>query len=72
MRPSGPGLKLTYDDFVQFPADGKRHEIIDGEHYVTPSPRPRHQVILGNLHLVIASWLEANRSAACISRRSTS
>jgi Uma2 family endonuclease len=60
MRPSSPGLKLTYDDFVQFPDDRKRHEIIDGEHYVTPSPRPRHQVILGNLHLVIASWLEAN------------
>ena len=60
VRPSSPGLKLTYDDFVQFPDDGKRHEIIDGEHFVTPSPRPRHQIILGNLHLVIASWLEAN------------
>jgi Uma2 family endonuclease len=60
VKPSNPGLKLTYDDFVLFPDDGKRHEIIDGEHYVTPSPRPRHQIILGNLHLAIASWLEAN------------
>jgi Uma2 family endonuclease len=58
VRPSNPGLKLTYDDFVHFPDDGKRHELIDGEHYVTPSPRIRHQVILGNLHLLIASWLE--------------
>ena len=33
-----PGVKLTYDDFVHFPEDGKRHELIDGEHYVTPSP----------------------------------
>ena len=31
-------MKLTYDDFVLFPDDGKRHELIDGEHYVTPSP----------------------------------
>jgi len=31
-------VKLTYDDFVHFPDDGKRHELIDGEHYVTPSP----------------------------------
>jgi Uma2 family endonuclease len=60
VRPSNSRLKLTYDDFVQFPDDGKRHELIDGEHYVTPAPRPRHQVILGNLHLLIASWLETH------------
>ena len=60
VTPSSRGLKLTYDDFVQLPDDGKRHELIDGEHYVTPSPRIRHQAILGSLHLMIASWLEAN------------
>jgi len=60
VRPFSPGLKLTYDDFVLFPDDGKRHEIIDGEHYVTPSPRIRHQILLGNLYLLIASWLEAH------------
>ena len=37
---SNPGVKLTYDDFVLFPDDGKRHELIDGEHYVTPSLIP--------------------------------
>ena len=41
MRPT-PGVKLTYDDFLLFPDDGKRHELIDGEHYVTP-PRRDHQ-----------------------------
>ena len=30
-------MKLTYDDFVLFPDDGKRHELIRGA-YVTPSP----------------------------------
>ena len=39
-------MRLTYDDFVLFPDDGKRHEIIDGEHYVTPSPNVRHQVLV--------------------------
>jgi hypothetical protein len=24
-----PGVKLTYDDFVQFPDDGMRHELIE-------------------------------------------
>jgi Uma2 family endonuclease len=42
-------VKLTYDDFVLFPDDGKRHELIDGEHYVTPSPNIRHQQIQGDL-----------------------
>jgi Uma2 family endonuclease len=51
-------VKLTYDDFVLFPDDGMRHELIDGEHYVTPSPSTRHQRIVGNLHLLIGSWLE--------------
>ena len=49
--------KFTYDDFVHFPDDGKRHEIIDGEHYVTPSPNTKHQAIVGNLHLSIGGYL---------------
>ena len=57
-RTAHAAVKLTYDDFVHFPDDGKRHELIDGEHYVTPSPNIRHQGILGNLHLLIANWLE--------------
>ena len=60
VRLSSPGVKLTYDDFVLFPDDGKRHELIDGEHYVTPSPNLKHQKVSGNLHLLIASWLEHN------------
>jgi Uma2 family endonuclease len=57
-RTARAAVKLTYDDFVHFPDDGKRHELIDGEHYVTPSPNIRHQWILGNLYLLIANWLE--------------
>jgi Uma2 family endonuclease len=55
-----PALKLTYDDFLLFPDDGKRHELIDGEHYVTPSPNVRHQRISGRLYLMIGSWLETH------------
>jgi Uma2 family endonuclease len=59
-RPQSPrsAVKLTYDDFLLFPDDGNRHELIDGEHYVTPSPNPRHQRILGKLHLAIGNFLE--------------
>jgi len=58
MRPASPGVKLTYDDFLLFPDDGKRHELIDGEHYVTPSPNTRHQRISGNLFWLLRSHLE--------------
>ena len=58
--PNPRGVKLTYDDFVLFPDDGLRHELIDGEHYVTPSPNERHQTILANLFLLIGTWLRTN------------
>lgn len=51
-------MKLTYDDLVLFPDDGKRHEIIDGVHYVTPSPNMKHQVVAGNLYLALGNYLK--------------
>ncbi len=58
MRAASPRVKLTYDDFLLFPDDGKRHELIDGEHYVTPSPNMRHQAVSGNLYFILRTWLE--------------
>lgn len=55
--PASNDMRLTYDDFVHFPDDGQRHELIDGDHYVTPSPNLKHQAVLGNLHLAIGGWL---------------
>ena len=60
MRPGDPGVKLTYDDFLLFPDDGMRHELIDGEHYVTPSPNIKHQRVLGNLYWLIRRHLETH------------
>ena len=60
VRPASSGVKLTYDDFLLFPDDGKRHELIDGEHYVTPSPNTRHQRISGKLHLALQVHLQAH------------
>ena len=52
--------KLTYDDFLLFPNDGKRHELIDGEHFVTAAPSRRHQRVLGRLYLQIGGYLDAH------------
>lgn len=53
--------KLTYEDYLRFPDDGRRHEILDGEHYVTAVPYPWHQAILGELYLWIGNFLRQNR-----------
>lgn len=53
--------KLTYADFLLFPDDGNRHEIIDGVHYVTPSPNFSHQELLGRLHLALGNFLATRR-----------
>ena len=58
MKPAGG--KLTYDDFLLFPDDGMRHELIDGEHHVTPSPNTKHQTVSMTLAVLIGGWLEAN------------
>jgi Uma2 family endonuclease len=58
---AGSATKLTYEDFALFPDDGKRHELIDGEHYVTPSPNRRHQSVLQNLNLILSAFVRERR-----------
>ena len=41
--------KLTYADYEKMPADGFRHEIIDGAELMTPAPNPDHQAVVVNL-----------------------
>jgi Uma2 family endonuclease len=48
-----PHLKLTVGDFELFPDDGRRHELVDGEHVVTPAPSSRHQRVVGNLYAAL-------------------
>ena len=63
MHATPEDTRLTYDDFLLFPDDGKRHEIIDGEHYVTPSPNTRHQVLVGRLYFAIEQFLRQHRGS---------
>jgi len=37
--------RLTFEDWLRFPDDGKLYEIIGGELFVGPSPSWRHQLI---------------------------
>jgi Uma2 family endonuclease len=51
-------VQYTYEDFLLFPEDGKRHELIAGEHFMSPSPRIKHQKISGRLFNKIYNFLE--------------
>jgi hypothetical protein len=33
IRAASPAVKLTSEDFLPLPLDGKRHELIDGEYW---------------------------------------
>ena len=50
-------LKWTYEDFLLFSDDGKRHELIDGEHIMSPSPFTKHQQILQQLFYALEHFL---------------
>src|SRR5947209_1355320 len=49
---------FTYDDFVTFPDDGQRYELIDGEVYVTPAPNTRHQDVVLRLAVLLYQHVE--------------
>jgi Uma2 family endonuclease len=53
--------KLTYRDYVHIPEDGRRHEIVDGEHYVTPAPFVPHQDLLVELTIRLGGFVKAYR-----------
>ncbi len=50
--------KWTYEEFCLFPEDGRRHELIDGAHYVSPSPRTKHQKVLFKLLIFLGNYTE--------------
>ena len=54
--------KLTYEDYVMLPDDGKRYEILDGELAVTPSPLIRHQRISANLFRLLARYVDGREA----------
>lgn len=50
--------KLDYEDYARLPDDGQRHEILDGQHYVTPAPSPLHQRVSKRLQRKLEDYFE--------------
>lgn len=55
-------VRFTYEDYLLFPNDGKRHEIIDGDHFITPAPNTKHQRVSGYLFNALANFLKGRKS----------
>ena len=51
---------MTYAQFALLPEDRKRHELMDGELFVTPAPTPKHQDIAGKLYARLLAFVETN------------
>jgi len=49
----------TYELYALLPEDGRRHEIIGGEHYVTPSPDVRHQRVVAEVAFALTSVVKS-------------
>jgi Uma2 family endonuclease len=50
----------TYEDYCVLPQDFNRHEIIEGDHIVTPSPAIRHQRVSKNLQFLLESYIRSH------------
>jgi Uma2 family endonuclease len=41
-----PQGEWTYDDYTRLPDNGMRYEVIEGDLYMSPAPRPKHQEVI--------------------------
>jgi Uma2 family endonuclease len=53
--------KITFEEFRQFPVDGKRYELVRREVRVTPVPATRHQAIVQNLAMSLGPHVIKNK-----------
>jgi Uma2 family endonuclease len=58
---SGRCPPLGVRHYELFPEDGNRHEIIGGDHFMTPAPTIWHQEVSGNLGALLRRWVREHR-----------
>ena len=53
--------RWTYTELVALRDDQMRHELIDGEHFVSPSPATTHQKISKRLFVALNAFVQRHR-----------
>lgn len=56
--PRPMAVRLTYQDYLRVPDDDLRHEILDGEHVVSPSAGSHHQRLQLRLAMALHAAIE--------------
>jgi Uma2 family endonuclease len=52
--------RMTYEEFMALPDDGKHYELIEGELVLNPAPNMRHQSIQWRIASALSRYLEAH------------
>jgi len=60
LHPTLGAARLTYEDYLELPEDGRRYEILDGELAVTPAPTTRHQHVSAALVQLLREYVHGN------------
>ncbi len=60
---TAPKTKLGYAEYVCYPDDGNRHEIIDGDHYMNPAPTTYHQLVAGRIYAQLFNSVQPDNLA---------
>ncbi len=58
--------RVGYADLERMPDDGRRYEIHGGELVVVPSPRVRHQVVVGATFRILDTYARGNGGTALV------
>ncbi|MGH7645941.1 MAG: Uma2 family endonuclease [Gemmatimonadales bacterium] len=57
---TGQASVTTMEELLALPEDGLRHELLDGEHVVTPAPELPHQAVVGELYGLLIERLRGH------------
>ena len=57
----GARTLLSFEQFEQFPDDGKKHELLQGEHIILPPPKLRHSLIQQKIQDALLAYVHEHR-----------
>lgn len=61
MKVADKKIVFTYDDLLEWEDDHYRHELIEGDHFMTPSPNLYHQSISANLFWHLKKYVDERK-----------